>query len=269
MMGTQKVMINTGDATIEVLLKGSKGPLIVMLPAGGRGADDFTFLADKLANAGWRAASVNPPGAGNSTVPLKNVTLHTYAKDVSEIIKALDSISAVVLGHAWGNRVARCFAADYPEQIAGVVLLAAGGKVPMANQTVEAMARLGGQLTEQETLSALKTAFFADASDPSVWLDGFWPESIKANRIATQSTSLDDWWSGGEAPVLVVQGKEDCCALPENGYLLKKEYGDRITVIDIEDAAHALLPEQPELIAEIVIDYLNTLPFCAETMQGA
>ena len=55
----------------------------------------------------------------------------------------------------------------------------------------------------------------------------------------------------------MIQGKEDRCALPKNGYLLKEEYGDRITVIDIENAAHALLPEQPEVIAETVIKYLK------------
>ena len=84
--------------------------------AGGRGAADFDFLAKELNTAGWRTVSINPRGAGNSKGSLEDVTLHTYAEDVSEIIKNLDGIPAAVLGHAFGNRVARCFAADYPEQ---------------------------------------------------------------------------------------------------------------------------------------------------------
>jgi len=260
----QTVMIDTGDAAIEVVLQGENGPLIVMLPSGGRGADDFKLLANELANAGWQTAAVNPRGAGHSKGPLENLTLHDYAKDVSEVIKALDGSPAVVLGHAWGNRVARCLATDYPEDVRCIILLAAGGKVPMAPEVIEAMQSLRKGLTEQETLSALKTAFFADLSDPSVWMTGFWPDSGRANRIAAESTPLDDWWSGGEVPMLVIQGKEDRCAFPENGYLLKEEYGGRITVIDIENAAHALLQEQPELIADIIIKYLkgdfNTTP---------
>jgi pimeloyl-ACP methyl ester carboxylesterase len=129
----------------------------------------------------------------------------------------------------------------------------------MAPEVVEAMQRLREKnLSLRKTLTAIKTIFFADASDPSVWLTGFWPESGRANRIAYETTPLDDWWSGGEVPVLVIQGMEDRCAFPENGHLLKEEYGDRITVIDIENAAHALLPEQPELIAQIIINYLRS-----------
>jgi pimeloyl-ACP methyl ester carboxylesterase len=236
MTDKKTVMIDTGDATIEVVLQGENGPLIVMLPSGGRGAEDFRDLAKALANAGWQTATVNPRGAGNSEGPLENLTLHDYAKDVSGVIKTLEGAPAVVLGHAWGNRVARCLAADVPECVHCLILLAAGGKVPMAPEVVEAMQKLREGLSEKEALSAMKTAFFADASDASVWMTGFWPGSVRANRIAAVSTPLDEWWSGGEVPVLVIQGKEDRCALPENGHLLKQEFGDRITVIDIDNA---------------------------------
>jgi pimeloyl-ACP methyl ester carboxylesterase len=259
MTDKKTVMIKTVDSDIEVTLQGKSGPWVVMLPSGGRGAHDFSFLANELSNAGWQTAAVNPRGAGNSTGPLENLTLHDYARDVSEVIKALNAIPAVVLGHAWGNRVARCLACDFAEYVRCLVLLAAGGKVPMAPEVVEAMQRLREKnLSLRKTLTAIKTIFFADASDPSVWLTGFWPESGRANRIAAETTPLDDWWSGGEVPVLVIQGMEDRCAFPENGHLLKEEYGDRITVIDIENAAHALLPEQPELIAQIIINYLRS-----------
>jgi pimeloyl-ACP methyl ester carboxylesterase len=257
MTDQQTVMIQTGDASLEIIMHDVEGPLIVMLPSGGRGADDFSHLACELAKAGWKTAAVNPRGTGNSKGSLENLTLHDYAKDVSGIIKDLADAPAVVLGHAWGNRVARCLAADCPDEVRCVILLAAGGKVPMALEVIKAMQGLRRGRSGPEALWALKTAFFADASDPTAWLTGFWPESARANRIAAEATPLDDWWSGGQAPVLVIQGKEDRCALPENGHLLKQEFGGRITVFDIENAAHALLPEQPDRIAEIIINYLK------------
>lgn len=256
MTGRKTVMIKTAKANLEVILQGKKGPWMVMLPAGGRGADDFSLLADKLAHAGWQTAAVNPRGAGNSRGLLENLTLHDYAADVSEVIEALEGMPAVVLGHAWGNRVARCLAADHPAQVRCVILLAAGGKVPMAPEVGAAMQKLREGLTGQAALAALKTAFFAEASDPSAWMTGFWPDAVRAAGIAAEATPIDDWWSGGEVPLLAIQGKEDRCASPQNGYLLKEQYGDRITVVDIDHAAHALLPEQPELIADIIINYL-------------
>ena len=257
MTNKQTVMIKTADADLEVILRGKAGPWIVMLPAGGRGADDFGNLAAELVNAGWQTAAVNPQGVGNSTGPLENITLHDYARDVFEIIRALGGIPAAVLGHAWGNRVARCLAAEFPESVRCLILLAAGGKVPMDREVVEAMQRMREGLNRRETLSALKTAYFANASDPSSWLTGFWPNSAKVIKRAAMTSCLDDWWSGGEAPALVIQGKEDRCALPENGYLLKREYGDRISLIDLDNAAHALLPERPHAIAQAVIHYLK------------
>ena len=249
--------IDAGDAEIEVILYGEQGPLIAMLPASGRAAEDFNYLSEALSEAGWRSAAVNPRGAAGSKGKLDAITLHTYAADLAAVINALQGVPAAVLGHAYGNRVARCFATDYPEMVRCLVLLAAGGKVPMAPEAMEAMGKLRKGLEADETRSALKTAFFAKDSDPSAWLTGFWPESIRANGIANRATALEAWWSGGNAPMLVIQGKEDRCALPENGYLLKEEYGDRITVVDIDNAAHALLPEQPKVIAEAVINYLK------------
>ncbi len=250
-------VIDTGDAEIEVVLHGKKGPLIVMYPGNGRGAEDFDDLADALYEAGWRSAAINPRGAAGSIGPLEDITLHAYTGDIAAVIKDLDGFPAVVLGHAFGNRVARCFAVDYPEMVRCLVLLAAGGKLPMAPEVKAAIGKLRQGLSTDEIRAAFKIAYFAKASNPDAWLTGVWPKSMRANRIAGQSTPLEEWWSGGEAPTLVIQGKEDRCALPQNGYLLKNEFGDRITVMDIENASHALLPEQPELIAEIIINYLK------------
>jgi pimeloyl-ACP methyl ester carboxylesterase len=250
-------VIDAGDAEIEVVLRGKKGPLVVMYPGNSRGAGDFDHLADALYQAGWRSAAINPRGAAGSKGPLENITLHSYTGDIAAVVKALDGKPAAVLGHAFGNRVARCFAVDYPEMVRCLVLLAAGGKLPMAPEVKEAIGKLRKGLSSDEIRAAFKIAYFAKDSNPDAWLTGVWPKSLKANRVAGQATPIEEWWSGGEAPILVIQGKEDRCALPENGYLLKDEFGDRITVIDLGNAAHALLPEQPDVIAEQVINYLN------------
>jgi pimeloyl-ACP methyl ester carboxylesterase len=34
-----------------------------------------------------------------------------------------------ILGHAFGNRIARCLAADHPAMVRGVILVAAGGLI--------------------------------------------------------------------------------------------------------------------------------------------
>ncbi len=63
--------------------------------------------------------------------------------------------------------------------------------------------------------------------------------------------------AGRIGPILVIQGLQDRTAPPENGRLLQGESPDRVRLIEIEGAGHALLPEQPDVIATHVIDFLR------------
>ena len=56
---------------------------------------------------------------------------------------------------------------------------------------------------------------------------------------------------------LVLQGMEDTVAPVENSEQLRQEYGERIMVVDVPKAGHALLPEQPELIAKAILGFLR------------
>jgi pimeloyl-ACP methyl ester carboxylesterase len=61
------------------------------------------------------------------------------------------------------------------------------------------------------------------------------------------------------APLPVIQGLQDTVALTENGRLLKAEFGDRVQLSEIDCAGHALLPEQPEIVATTVLTFLRRL----------
>ena len=66
------------------------------------------------------------------------------------------------------------------------------------------------------------------------------------------------WWSaGGKVPILVIQGLQDLLAPPGNAHLLKNEFPTRVTLVELDRAAHALLPEQPDAIAAAVLTYLG------------
>ena len=57
-------------------------------------------------------------------------------------------------------------------------------------------------------------------------------------------------------PILLVQPMQDTFATPINARMFKEEFKERITVVEIEKAGHALLPDQPETVAKAVIEYL-------------
>ena len=61
----------------------------------------------------------------------------------------------------------------------------------------------------------------------------------------------------GVAPMLVIQGLDDPLAVPANGHALREQLGgDRVEVVDLANASHAMLPEQPETIARELLAFL-------------
>ncbi|MDP3715361.1 MAG: alpha/beta fold hydrolase, partial [Burkholderiales bacterium] len=116
--------VEHGKVRIAVHAFGT-GPRIVMMPSLGRGAADFFEIAQRLADTGYRALCPEPRGLGGSSGPLKGITLHDFAADIAAVIRHDGGEPTVVAGHAFGNFVARAFAADYPELTRAVVLLAA------------------------------------------------------------------------------------------------------------------------------------------------
>ncbi|MDE3111062.1 MAG: alpha/beta hydrolase [Acidobacteriota bacterium] len=57
--------------------------------------------------------------------------------------------------------------------------------------------------------------------------------------------------------VLVVQGLQDVSAVPQNARIFKADFPDRVQLVEIDHAAHALLPEQPRQVAAAVLKFLH------------
>ncbi len=244
--------------TVEALIDGT-GPLVVMIASLGRPAEDFDDLARHVVTAGFMAVRIQPRGIGRSTGPMQDQTLFDLAADAAFMIESLGA-PAILIGHAFGQREARALAASRPDLVRAVVLLAAGGKVPIPEKA--RLALLGcfdETLTPAQHLTNVRDAFFAEGNDATVWRDGWHTETARLQSTATQATPLAEWWGAGTAPLLVVQALADAIALPENGRALKAEFSPRVTLVEIEGAGHALLPEQPEKIAQAVIPFLKAL----------
>jgi pimeloyl-ACP methyl ester carboxylesterase len=237
------------------------GPEVVLLPSLGRGSADFDRLAADLIAAGFRAVLPEPRGIPPSVALEPPATLHDLARDVAHAIRAVCSPPVAVLGHAFGNRVARTLATDAPELVERLVLLACGGIVPIAPEVLRSLsASFALGLPDDERLGHLARAFFADPASAPLWLDGWYPDVAAFQGAATHATPVADWWLGGAADVLILQPARDAIAPPENARLLAEPLGERARIVEIPDAGHAALPEQPEAFARAVIAYLRERP---------
>ena len=250
--------VRYADVAIEVIVEG-QGPAIVLLPSLARDSEDYDAVAEGLAAAGYRVLRPQPRGIGNSTGPLTGISLHDMARDVAEVIKAHGGGSAVIVGHAYGNWVARMTAVDHPALVRGVVIAAAAAK-QYAPELREAIDVAGNPaVPDQRRLEALRFAFFAPGNDPRVWLDGWHPGVRESQRAAAAAVKQSDWWSAGAAPLLDLQAANDPFKPPEKRNEMKDEFGDRVTVALIPDASHALIPEQPKAVVEALVRWTRAL----------
>src|SRR3954447_16610952 len=120
--------IEIGGATLECTLYGSGIP-VVLLANAGCSTGYFDDFARVLAARGVQTISVNMRGTGESRGSLDGISLHHLAIDVAEVLETMDCGPAHLVGHAFGNRVARCLAADRPSLVRSVTVLAAGGLI--------------------------------------------------------------------------------------------------------------------------------------------
>jgi pimeloyl-ACP methyl ester carboxylesterase len=252
----------SGEAEIEYLTGGPEGvPTVVLLPSYSRSASDFSELASALHAAGYRTLAIQPRGVGGSTLPGFDVSLHTFANDVVAVLDAERAYDPVhIIGHAYGNRIARTVAADFPDRVGALILLAAGGARPTPPETASAITRvlfgIGSRSSREEDV---RFAFFAkESAIPSYWLRGWYPRAGLAQARAMSNTPLEEWNGGGRAPILVLEPVEDAAAAG-SGALLAEQFSDRVRVVEVEGAGHAMLPERPGFIAKQVVAYLREL----------
>jgi len=247
------------DSVESDLIAEGKGPLIVLLPSRGRDSEDYDEVAAGLAKEGFRVLRPQPRGMHASKGPLKDITLHDLARDVATVIERENAGPAVIVGHAYGNWVARMTAVDHPKLVRGVVLAAAAAKKfpPRLSQLVSKSA--DESLPEAERLAAMQEIFFASGNDPRIWLKGWWKEASEAQRVAAANVKQSDWWAAGSVPLFDLQAGNDPFVPEASRNDLKNEFPDRVTLAVIPNSGHALLPEQPAAVVKAIAEWVRGL----------
>lgn len=246
------------NVVIDVIVEGM-GQAVVLLPSLGRDSEDYDDVAAGIAQAGFLVLRPQPRGLGGSSGPMYGIILADLARDVERTIHYLGNGTAVIVGHAFGNWVARVTATHYPHAVRGVVIAAAAAKSypPELTQNIR---RIANPLTTREDrLRYLQATFFAPGNDASVWLEG-WHTDVRDSQFAAHlATDQSEWWSAGTTPLLDLQAAQDPFKPADRRTELRDELGERVTISVIENASHALLPEQPAAVVDAVVGWIKSL----------
>jgi pimeloyl-ACP methyl ester carboxylesterase len=225
---------------------------VVLLPSLGRPASDFHELCVSLQAVGFNTLPIDPPRSLSG-----EPTLHDLARYVIESIDTEEIASFHLVGHAFGNRLARMVTTDYPERVLSLTLLAAGGYVEMERDILQSL--IG---CFDETLSAemhmhhVSRAFFAEGNNSEVWRGGWMSDVMRLQQAALSRVDRTEWWDAIAPRVLVVQALQDVIAPVGNGQKYASDHPAITTLVDIDGAGHAMLPEQPTAISAALISFL-------------
>ncbi len=115
--------VDTSEGRVHLVEAGQGPPLVLIHGLGGQ-LQHFTYaLVERLADD-FQVIAVDRPGSGYSERGANGVDLAAQARQIREAWRTLGVERPLVVGHSLGGAVALALAEDYPDEVAGLALLA-------------------------------------------------------------------------------------------------------------------------------------------------
>lgn len=115
--------VDTPDGRVHLVEAGQGPPLVLIHGLGGQ-LQHFSYaLIERLA-ADFHVIAMDRPGSGYSERGADGASLTAQARQIREAWRALGIERPLLVGHSLGGAVALALAEDYPQDVAGLALLA-------------------------------------------------------------------------------------------------------------------------------------------------
>ncbi|HSF25934.1 MAG TPA: alpha/beta hydrolase [Actinomycetes bacterium] len=242
-----------------------EGPLVVLVPGMGDVRSVYRFLAPALVDAGYRVASLDLRGHGESDTTFTSYDDRALGSDILALIEHLGG-PATVAGNSMGAGAAVWAAAQRPEAIGALALLGPFVRDVPTNAAKMVMFRLmlakpWGKAAwlswhrrlyptrPPADLGAQQALIRASLERPGGW-DAF--AATTRTTHAPAEASLDSV----HVPTLVVMGERDAdfaSAQAEAELVARRLRGQ---VVMVAGAGHYPQAEMPELVIPAVLGFL-------------
>jgi pimeloyl-ACP methyl ester carboxylesterase len=225
-------------------LEAGDGPALVCLH--GAGGLRLTRAHELLAER-YRVVAFETPGFGESPVNDVSASLPGLAATMREAVSALGLERCHLWGTSFGGKLALWFATQEPERLDALVLASPAAIIedPWMPRPEEMASVLYAHPERQTNTATLSPD--VDAKQRAL-----------VHRLIgpPREPELEDAMRRLDVPTLVLFGTEDRLTPPGLGRFYR-ELLPRGHVVIVEDAAHAIYAEHPEVFASIVGDFLE------------
>lgn len=173
--GTRLRLVESGE---------SHAPPVLLLHGFGASAYQWRYTLPVLAAAGFHAIAPDLPGHGFSQLAFPNggYTRDMYARRIWQLLDALGTTRAPVIGHSMGGAIAAEMAWRHPERISRLALLAPAGfgLVPERIRLLKYIPNILAPLARPLASRAAATLVLGDVYGP----DGVWTARDEAELLA-------------------------------------------------------------------------------------
>ena len=245
-----------------------EGPLVILVPGMGDLRGAYRFLAPALRGAGYRVASTDLRGHGDSDTTFSSYGDAETASDVIALIEYLDG-PAVVVGNSMGAGAAVIAAAERPELVTGLVLVGPfvrNGKISAVQRLLLRVAMTGpwspvswkgylpklyagrrpddfGQYRDQ-VVASLRRRGYAKA----------FSLTTRTNHDPAEARLADV-----AAPAMVIMGEQDPDfpdPRAEAGWIARALQAE---VVMVPEAGHYPQSQRPDITTGAVLQFLKTV----------
>jgi pimeloyl-ACP methyl ester carboxylesterase len=246
-----------------------EGPLIVCTPAMLDLRSELRFLVPLLVRAGFRVVTVDQRGMGETTGPWPEYGSTPLAHDLMALIRHLDAGPAIIYGTSNGAAAGVYVAAEAPELVRGLVLVAPfvrDGKMNTMQRLTMSLMRIPGlaaplylsyfpkwEPSKPADFAVHKARLAANLKEPG--REGV----VKAYLLQQSHAEAEARLGKVSVPVTVIMGTGDVDwpdPVAEARWVCDQLSAD-LTLLD--GAGHHPHVEFPEKIADVVIAFQRQL----------
>lgn len=245
-------------------------PPVILLHGTSASGDSFRETMHELAEDHWLIAP-DIPGFGFSEMTTPYIFQH-LVEWMAAFKEALHLPKSVIMGHSFGGMLATTFALSYPEDVAGLVLIAPAvlviqslPELPVKLGISLGLVDFGSAMTQKQPIlpRVIRTPFFeTDSVDDSVWgrrTRDYENARASAHVIkALASYDARPYLPKMQTPVVMVWGENDAVVPASNAKELNA-YWPQAEVHVLPACGHVPMVEKQSEFQQIARDFMAAL----------
>ena len=236
------------------------GPAVILIHGWGGSHASLENLATELANNGFRTINVDLPGSGSSEPPATPMFMNDYVELLISLIKRLELVRPVMVGHSFGGKIGMFLAVKYQTVLSRLVLIDASGIKPiktLKNKITYIIAKIANIILWIPPLFLFRPIFrFLYYKLIVREYDYLKSGQMKATFKNVINQHIDENLGKIKNDTLIIWGRDDRYTPLRDGEKIAQGIkNSRLEVVD--GVGHSLPLVGPQIVAKLIINFLN------------